>query len=93
MKRFSRRLLETTNNEDIAIAARADEKPPPGAQIVGRNGPLLTVLQHHGDVLGAQLGERPLRCPGLALRFSLEVPADQHERGHTGSDLTVDRAL
>src|SRR5690606_4182213 len=50
----------------------------------------LPAVAQHGDVLGAQLHQRPQGGPGAALGTGLEVAPGQDERGHPGGGLQVD---
>src|SRR5690606_17046918 len=50
----------------------------------------LPAVAQHGDVLGAQLHQRPQGGPGAALGTGFEVAPGQDERGHPGGGLQVD---
>ena len=52
---------------------------------------ILAPVAQHGDVLGAQLQQRPQRRPGPPLGAGLEVAAEQDEGGDAGGGLQVER--
>ena len=73
------------------LLAGPHDEPVADGQLLGRD-PHLGAVAQHGDVLGAELEQRPQRGAGPALGAGLEVAAGQDERGDAGGDLEVDVA-
>ena len=73
------------------LLARAHDEAVADGELVDRDAHLGAVAEH-GDVLGAELEQRPQRGAGAALGPGLEVAAGEDERRHAGGDLEVDHA-
>ena len=80
----------TTPSVAIFSPGRTTNRSPT-ASCVDRD-PHLDAVAQDGDVLGAELQQRPQRGPGPPLGPGLEVAAGQDERGHAGGGLEVDVA-
>ena len=86
-----RALLDDAVGGDLL--ARADDEPVADGELLGGD-PRLDARRRpqHGDVLRAELQQRPQGGAGPALGAGLEVAAGQDERGHAGGGLEVDVA-
>ena len=84
-----RALLDDAVGGDL-LAGPHDEAVADG-ELLDRDAHLGAVAQH-GDVLGAELEQRPQRGAGAPLGPGLEVAAGEDERRHAGGDLEVDLA-
>ena len=73
------------------LLTRADDEAVADGELGDRDA-LLDAVAQHGDVLGAQLQQRPESGAGASLGAGLEVAAGEDERRHPGGDLEVDEA-
>ena len=80
----------TTPSVAIFSPGRTTKRSPGPSSPTGT--PHLGTVAQHGDVLGAQLHERPQRRACLALRAALEPATSEQERRDAGGGLEVDVA-
>ena len=71
------------------LLARSHDEAVADGELVDRDA-LLDAVAQDGDVLGAELEQRPQRGAGAALGPGLEVAAGEDERRDAGGDLEVD---
>ncbi len=73
------------------LLARPHDEAVADGELLDRDA-LLDAVAEDGDVLGAELEQRPQRGAGAALGPGLEVAAGEDERRDAGGDLEVDQA-
>jgi hypothetical protein len=88
-RRVDRRRAQLHDAVGCDLLARADHEPIADGELFDRDADFLAVTQH-GDVLGAELEQRPQGGARTALGAALEVTPGEDEGDHDGGHFEVD---